>query len=137
VFSPVTLAQKANVHEHLGRSIADVQAAEAYSERAVDEMWAMASAGEPVSWDARGKIWLSAARCGELSLGAIDRLYTAAGASSVFTTNDLDRCHRDARTAVQHVMTQFLTFEVAGRVALGGDPRQSTWVFDYRGDLEG
>ncbi|MFN0093794.1 MAG: acyl-CoA dehydrogenase family protein [Dehalococcoidia bacterium] len=136
VLSPVTLAQKANVHDRLGDAIADVDAALAYIERVVDDTWAALDAGENVSWTQRGKLWLGGTKCGELALKAIDGLYTAAGGSAVYAANDLDRCHRDARTAVQHIMTQFLNYENAGRQAFGADMRQSTWVFDYRGELE-
>ncbi len=45
-----------------------------------------------------------------------------------------NRCQRDARTAVQHVMTQYVNYETAGKQFLGLDIRGSTWGFDDRGD---
>ncbi len=64
----------------------------------------------------------------------IELLYTAAGASSVYSRCALDRCLRDARTAVQHIGTQEVNFELAGRHLLGRDVVPSPWVIDYRGE---
>ena len=61
-------------------------------------------------------------------------LYTAAGASAVYAISPLDRCLRDGRTALQHVCTQELNFEVAGRFALDRDILASVWGIDYRGE---
>ena len=65
---------------------------------------------------------------------AIEHLYTIAGATAVFAASEFDRCLRDARTAVQHVMTQFVNYEIAGKQFVGLDIRDSTWAFDDRGD---
>ena len=45
-----------------------------------------------------------------------------------------DRCLRDARTALQHVCTQEVHFELAGRLALERDALASVWGLDYRGE---
>ena len=65
---------------------------------------------------------------------AINVLYTAAGATAVYATSPLDRCLRDARTALQHVCTQEVHFELAGRLALERDALASVWGLDYRGE---
>jgi hypothetical protein len=52
----------------------------------------------------------------------------------VYATSPLDRCLRDARTALQHVCTQEVHFEVAGRFALDRDALASVWGLDYRGE---
>jgi hypothetical protein len=52
----------------------------------------------------------------------------------VYATSPLDRCLRDARTALQHICTQEINFEVAGRLALGRDALTSAWMLDYRGE---
>jgi hypothetical protein len=41
---------------------------------------------------------------------------------------------RDSRTALQHVCTQELNFELAGRLALARYARGSIWGMDYRGE---
>jgi hypothetical protein len=45
-----------------------------------------------------------------------------------------DECLRDSRTALQHVCTQEVNFELAGRMALARDARASIWAVDYRGE---
>jgi alkylation response protein AidB-like acyl-CoA dehydrogenase len=74
------------------------------------------------------------AHAGHVSHAAIDMLYTAAGATAVYATSPFDRCLRDARTALQHVCTQEMHFELAGRLALGRDVLASVWALDYRGE---
>jgi hypothetical protein len=64
----------------------------------------------------------------------VDRLYTAAGATSVYRTSALDRALRDARTAVQHITTQEVNFEMAGRLRLVREPAPVAWLLDYRGE---
>lgn len=44
----------------------------------------------------------------------------------------IDRCLRDARTAAQHVMTQVLNYEIAGKQRLGLAVQDSTWALDAR-----
>ena len=77
---------------------------------------------------------LAATHAAHSALEAIGLLYTAAGASSVYDNSPLDRCLRDARTAVQHICTQELHHELAGRHLLGRDILPSAWAIDYRGE---
>ena len=56
------------------------------------------------------------------------------GATTVFAVHGFDCCLRDARTAVQHTMTQCVNYEIAGKQFVGLDIRDSTWAFDDRGD---
>ena len=51
----------------------------------------------------RDRPWLAAAYAGQTALDAIELIYGAAGADAVYATSPLDRCLRDARTAVQHI----------------------------------
>jgi hypothetical protein len=52
----------------------------------------------------------------------------------VYAASPLDRCLRDARTALQHICSQEVNFEVAGRLSLQRDALQSAWTIDYRGE---
>jgi alkylation response protein AidB-like acyl-CoA dehydrogenase len=132
--SPLTLQEKPNVHDRVGIALATVEAARAYLERAVTDAWAVVDAGGRLDWEQRGKLWLASTHAAQLSMQAIEQLYTIAGGSAVYAAGEFDRCLRDARTAVQHVMTQFLNYEIAGKQFLGLDIRNSTWSFDDRGD---
>jgi alkylation response protein AidB-like acyl-CoA dehydrogenase len=82
----------------------------------------------------RGALWLAATHAAHASLRAIDLLYTTAGATSVHQDCALDRCLRDARTAVQHAVTQEVNYELAGRARLGRPVVPSLWALDDRGE---
>jgi alkylation response protein AidB-like acyl-CoA dehydrogenase len=84
----------------------------------------------------RGALWLAATHAGQTALEAVELLYGAGGSDSVYATNALDRCLRDARTAVQHICTQEVNYEVAGRLAAGRleGTTVSHWMMDYRGE---
>jgi alkylation response protein AidB-like acyl-CoA dehydrogenase len=82
----------------------------------------------------RAPLWLAATHAAHSALEAIGLLYAAAGASGVYARSPLDRCLRDARTAVQHICTQELHFELAGRSLLGRDNASSAWAIDDRSE---
>jgi alkylation response protein AidB-like acyl-CoA dehydrogenase len=128
------LADRAAAQATLGRATALHASARLYLETALQSLWARVEAGHHPTLADRGALWLAAAHAGHTAHAAIDRLYTAAGASAVYATSPLDRCLRDARTALQHTCTQEVNFEVAGRVALGRDALSSAWGVDYRGE---
>ena len=132
VLSPVTMQHKPNVQDRVGVALANVNAAEAYLERAISYAWARAEAGERFDWADRGPLWLAATHCAQVCVEAVNALYTVGGGSSVFAANALDRCLRDIRTASQHVMTQYLNYEVAGKQFLGLPVHDTIWSFDYR-----
>ena len=134
ILSPLTLQEKANVHDRVGVALATVEAATAYLERVVTDAWAVVVRGGRLDWVQRGKLWLGSTHAAQLAMQAIEHLYTIAGATAVFAVNEFDRCLRDARTAVQHVTTQFVNYEIAGKQFVGLDIQDSTWAFDDRGD---
>ena len=93
----------------------------------------MKSGSAPTLAD-RGALWLAATHAGHHALEAIEILYTAAGASSVYGRCALDRCLRDARTAVQHICTQETNYELAGRLLLGREMVPCIWAMDQRNE---
>jgi alkylation response protein AidB-like acyl-CoA dehydrogenase len=128
------LADRATAQAAAGKAKALHASARVYLESALQTLWARVQAGHAPTLADRGDLWLAAAHAGHAAHAAIDMLYTAAGASSVYATSPLDRCLRDARTALQHICTQDTNFEVAGRLALGRDVLSSAWMIDYRGE---
>jgi alkylation response protein AidB-like acyl-CoA dehydrogenase len=84
----------------------------------------------------RGALWLASTHAAQTALEAVELLYGAAGADAVYAASALDRCLRDARTAVQHICSQEVNYEVASRLASGRmeGTMASHWIIDYRGE---
>jgi alkylation response protein AidB-like acyl-CoA dehydrogenase len=53
---------------------------------------------------------------------AVDLVFEAGGATSVYTSSSLERCFRDVHVAMQHIAVSSTSLELAGRVILGLDP---------------
>jgi alkylation response protein AidB-like acyl-CoA dehydrogenase len=132
--SASVLADKPIAHERLGRAEALVSSGRSYLLESLNDLWARVQAGHAPTLADRGNLWLAATHAAHSALEAIDMLYTTAGASSVYASCALDRCLRDARTAVQHLCTQEANFELAGRQRLGRDSQPTSWGIDYRGE---
>jgi alkylation response protein AidB-like acyl-CoA dehydrogenase len=128
------LADRPAAQAALGRAHALVAAGRAYLLETLGGLWTRVQSGDAPSLADRGALWLAATAAAHDALEAIERLYTAAGSSAVYGRCPLDRCLRDARTAVQHAGTQETNFELAGRHLLGRDTLASTWGHDYRGE---
>ena len=126
------LADKPVAQDRLGRAHALVTAGRHYLTGTLDDLWVRVQAGHQPTMADRGSLWLAATHAAHTALDAIGLLYTAAGASSIYTNSPMDRCLRDARTAVQHICTQEQHFELAGRHLLGRDNGSSTWAIDNR-----
>jgi indole-3-acetate monooxygenase len=132
--SQIMLADGVTAQASLGRAMALVSSARGYLESALQNLWDRVEAGHAPTLGDRGGLWLASAHAGHTAHAAIDMLYTAAGATAVYAASPLDRCLRDARTALQHVCTRDVHFELAGRLALDRDALASVWGLDYRGE---
>ncbi|HWL85677.1 MAG TPA: acyl-CoA dehydrogenase family protein [Polyangiaceae bacterium] len=134
MLSTAVLADKAVAQDRLGRAKALILSGRHYLVQTLRELWEKVQAGHAPSMSDRGALRLAATHAGHTALDAIELLYTAAGASSVYRSCPLDRCLRDARTAVQHLTLQESNFELAGRDLLGRELIPSLWAIDYRGE---
>ena len=132
--SQAVLADRVTAQATLGRAKALQNSARAYLEGALVGLWGRVDAGHSPTLADRADLWLAAAHAGHSAHAAVDMLYTAAGATAVYSSSPLDRCLRDARTALQHICTQEVHFELAGRQALERDVLASPWGVDYRGE---
>jgi alkylation response protein AidB-like acyl-CoA dehydrogenase len=128
------LADKPGAQHRLGRSHALVAASRRYLTETLNDLWVKVRSGHAPTMADRGALWLAATHAAHAALQAVDLLYTGAGASSVYASCPLDRCLRDARTAVQHICTQEVNFELAGRGLLGREISPSVWAMDYRNE---
>jgi alkylation response protein AidB-like acyl-CoA dehydrogenase len=136
VLSQTVLADKPVANTKLGRAKALIESGHAYARGELAKQWAAVCDGHRPTMADRGALWLAATHAAQTALEAIELLYSAGGADSVYATSALDRCLRDARTAVQHICTQEINYEVAGRLTSNrvDTTMASHWIMDYRGE---
>lgn len=132
-WSALPLAEKPVVHDIVGRADVALRAARAYLTDTVERVWDKVLKGQQPGPEDHGALWLTSTHVAQSALAVIESLYTAAGAASVYATCGLDRCLRDARTAVQHVVLQTSNFESHGRLLFGQDGPPPPWLLlDFR-----
>lgn len=134
VLSQEVLADKPVANTKVGLAQATIESAHTYLRDRLAGVWRSVCDGHAPTMADRGALWLAATHAAHTSLAAIELLYGAAGADAVYATSALDRCLRDARTAVQHIGTQEVNYEVAGRLRSGrvDATMASHWIMDYR-----
>jgi indole-3-acetate monooxygenase len=126
------LADKPVAQDRLGRAHALVAAGRRHVTESLNDLWVRVKGGHAPTMGDRSALWLAATHAGHSALQATELLYSTAGSSSVYSGCPLDRCLRDARTAVQHICTQESNFELAGRHLLGRAIAPSICAMDYR-----
>jgi indole-3-acetate monooxygenase len=136
VLSQSVLADKPVANDKVGRAKAKIDSGRTYLRSALAAQWDAVNASHRPTMADRGELWLAATHAAQEALTAIELLYSAGGADSVYATSALDRCLRDARTAVQHICTHEVNYEIAGRLRSGRieTTMASHWIMDYRGE---
>jgi len=116
------LAERLTVQAEVGRAEALYRSGRAFLYDSVAEAWAAVQAGREIGVTHLALLRLARTHAVQAAVQAIDLMYTAAGGSSVYTHNLLERCFRDAHTVTQHVSMNPANYEVSGRVFLGLGP---------------
>ena len=117
------LAGKPSAQSDVAQAQAQVAMARAYLHDVVTELWDTVTAGETLSLQQQGRARLAIVSCMRNAVRAVDLVYEAAGASSIFETSPLARCFRDVHVASQHAMVQMTNYELVGQTILGVTPR--------------
>jgi alkylation response protein AidB-like acyl-CoA dehydrogenase len=128
------LRTKPVAQSQLGEAEGLLRAGRAFLVQSLADAWQTACHGEPLNWEQRGLLRLSATQATMQALQAVDIVYRAGGASSVYVSTPLERCLRDIRTASQHLQVMSTNYEVAGQLFLGADMSMTGWNVDNRGD---
>ena len=106
----------------LGRTQADLRAAQAYLKTQAESHWQRALAGtitEPhVFFDGlQMNVWVT-----EAATRVVDKCYTLGGGTSLYDSSPLQRRLRDIHTATQHMMTAQRHYTSAGALVVGMPP---------------
>ena len=134
VGSQSLLRDKPVAQAQLGEAEGLLRAGRAFLYETVTAAWETATRGERLSWEQRGLLWLAATQAATQATQAVDLLFRAGGASSIYATLPLERCLRDVRTAAQHICVQATNYELAGQLFLGAEMGSTLWGLDHRGD---
>ena len=121
------LRDEAWVRTAVARAEVLLGGARGYVFDALGDFWETLVRGNTPSLQQRARFRLSLAGAAQLCVEAVDLMYQAAGGSSVYATNPLDRLFRDAHTVNQHITNSPKTFEIAGQMLLGVDPGLPGW----------
>ncbi len=118
-----SLATRESVQKDLARAIACEGSARAYMHAVTAAAWAPAQSGERISRQQKADLRLAASNAAWQSAEAVDLLYHAAGGSSIYSENILQRCFRDVHVTTQHIMVAQPTYEMLGKIPLGLDEK--------------
>jgi len=98
-----------------------VASARAYIVSAIEDAWCSACSGRGISLEQGVQFRLANTNAVQQAAEAVDLMYDAAGAWSIYTENPLERCFRDIHVATQHFIVATPTYEAFGKVLLGVD----------------
>ena len=100
--SSTTLRTRSIAQIHYGRALAQYRACVAYAERVHRDTWRRAEAGEEATAEQRADLALCATFVTEKAAEAIRELTTAAGTSSIYKRNRIERASRDMDVLRHH-----------------------------------
>lgn len=115
-----TLAQRATVQARLAEAEATWRAANSYFWQMLKDVWAVAQSDTPLDENLRADFRLAATHAVRQALQVVRDMHDLAGGTAVYKTSPLQRRLRDGETMTQHVMTNAASYEMVGRVQLGG-----------------
>jgi indole-3-acetate monooxygenase len=131
--SETTLGQNAPSQVQIGEAEGLLHAGRAFVCQALSDAWETVQRGERISWKQHGLLRLAGLQAVTQALQVVDLAFRTGGATSVKTTNPIERCLRDIRTAAQHNCLTPNNYQQAGQLFLGSGPSDSAWCGDYRG----
>lgn len=113
------LAERAGVQAALAQAEGAWRAAHAFYDQALEAAWQAAHAGD-ISPDIKAGLRLAATHAVRHCADIVRAAHDIAGGTSVYRDSDIQRRLRDAQTMTQHIITNAATYELTGRVLLGG-----------------
>jgi len=120
---PGRTAESVPVQMRLAEAAAEVDAARTVHEHAIREMLDRAARGEPFTERDRARYRRDKAFVVKLCVQAVNRLFEASGARAVYSSEPMQRFHRDAHSLSHHAALGWdVAAEQFGRVALGLPP---------------
>ena len=113
------LAERPATQAAVGEAEAALRAARALYYGAIEEAWAAAGEGAPVSDSLRLGLRLAATHAVRVAAEVARAMYDLGGGSAIYEDSPLQRRFRDAHAATAHFQVNPATWELAGRLLLG------------------
>lgn len=111
------------VHQIVAEARTSIDAARVLLHRAADDIHTAAEANGEMTEFVRSRIRMDCGFAVTLCLEAVEKVFLAAGGSSLSEKNPIQRAWRDVHAVNQHAMLQLkTTAEIYGRTLLGLDP---------------
>jgi indole-3-acetate monooxygenase len=117
--------EDASVQVAIGRAEGALRSARAFLFEMAEELDDASEAGDEISVRQRIMLRLACAQVASAAKETVQIVYDAAGGSSVYEANGIQRCFRDLYAATQHLQVQTVNFKWAGQVAMGLEPSTS------------
>jgi alkylation response protein AidB-like acyl-CoA dehydrogenase len=99
-----------------------VRAARLFLFDSVERLWTPLLAGQDATNEARALVRMAASHAVAGAAQAVDHMYAAGGATSLYASCPLERCFRDVHAITQHIGVHQRVWVSAGRVLFGLDP---------------
>ncbi|MBV9327689.1 MAG: acyl-CoA dehydrogenase [Chloroflexi bacterium] len=130
------LREQPIVQAQVGQAHAVVRGGRALLYQSVEDEWRIVSAGGQLSLEQKALLRVAAVEATAMATQAVNLMFTAGGATSVYASAGLERCMRDIRTAGQHITIHSNVFGVVGQALLGLDVSNTQLSIDDRGEGE-
>ena len=85
-------------------------------------VWEIVQAGKNVPAEQRALLRIAATHATTTAAGVVDRKYTTAGGTALFSSSPLQRSLRDVRAITQHFFVAPPTYEMIGKILFGVEP---------------
>lgn len=113
------LAERGVVQAEAAEATASLGSGRAYLREAAREAWQRAVDGGAIDVADRARIRLAATSATQSAVRAVDRVYEAAGGTSIYSASPLQRQFRDVHVITQHMIVARPTYELVGRLLFG------------------
>lgn len=119
-WNTTTLAERPSAQIDVAHAEAHIDSARSYVFETVEALWYEIQQGQEPTTESRRRTRLASCHACEAATAAVDLLYRAGGASSIFEDNPLQRYFRDIHATTQHVQVAHVGFQNMGRLRLTG-----------------
>jgi alkylation response protein AidB-like acyl-CoA dehydrogenase len=114
------LAERTSVQGALAEAEAEWRSAHAFYWQTLNSVWADVQDGADMTPEKRADLRLISTHAVRRGVQVVRAAHDIAGGTSVYKTSHLQRRLRDSETMTQHMIANANTYELAGRVLLGG-----------------